>query len=196
MLRGAAGLARRPVFLTRRRRRAASLLAAVLGLAAALPAAGHDPSQHGLRMVVFDPPFPAPAFVAAALGGGERRLADFRGRLVLLNFWATWCPPCVEEMPSMEALHQAYRTRGFTVLAVSSDADGARAVAPFVEKLGVTFPVLLDPSGEVAARYGARNLPVSFLLDAEGRVVAAAQGARDWASPQAREVVAERLPGR
>ena len=96
----------------------------------------------------------------------------------------------------MEVLFRAYRERGFTVIAVSSDEDGAAAVAPFVGRLGVTFPVLLDPGGAIAARYGARNLPVSFLLDAEGRVVAAAQGARDWASKEARDVIAERLPGR
>ena len=93
----------------------------------------------------------------------------------------------------MEALHRDYGERGLSVVAVSSDEEGAAVVAGFVEKLGVTFPILLDPDGAIAAAYGARNLPVTFLLDRDGKVVAAAQGARDWASPEARSTIAEHL---
>ena len=93
----------------------------------------------------------------------------------------------------MDALHRDYRERGLSVVAVSSDKEGAAVVAGFVEKLGVTFPILLDPDGSVATAYGARNLPVTFLLDRDGNVVAAAQGARDWNSSEARSTIAEYL---
>ncbi len=95
----------------------------------------------------------------------------------------------------MEALFQEYRSRGLTVVAVSSDKEGAALVSGFVGKLGVTFPILLDPDGKISAVYGASSLPMSFILDSNGRVVAAAQGARDWASPQARSTIGELLAG-
>ena len=157
------------------------------------PARAHDPALHGFNLVTFERPFPAPAFSAQRLRGEQTPLSAFRGRYVLLNFWATWCPPCLEEMPSMDALHRDYRERGLSVVAVSSDKEGAAVVAGFVEKLGVTFPILLDPDGSVATAYGARNLPVTFLLDRDGNVVAAAQGARDWNSSEARSTIAEYL---
>jgi peroxiredoxin len=170
-------------------------LARILVLLAltAVSARAHDPTLHGFSLVPFEPPFAAPAFTADALEGGRASLASYRGRHVLLNFWATWCAPCLEEMPSMDALYRDYRDRGLVVVAISSDREGAAVVQDFVERLGVSFPVLLDPQGAVAAQYGARNLPVSFVLDPGGRVVAAAQGARDWNAPEARSVIDEIL---
>lgn len=164
---------------------------ALVELGLSTNAGAHDPALHDFNMVTFERPFPAPDFALPDLAGDMRELASYRGRYVLLNFWATWCPPCVEEMPSMQTLHQQFSERGFTVVAASSDAAGASAVQPFVDKLGVTFPVLLDQGEEVAQRYGAQNLPVSFLINPEGQVIAAAQGARDWSSEQAIEVMDE-----
>jgi peroxiredoxin len=143
--------------------------------------------------VSFKPPFPAPAFSAAALDGGTLGLAQFRGQHVLLNFWATWCPPCLEEMPSMDALYKHFKARNFVVLAISSDKEGASIVKAFIDKLRVSFPIALDPDGRIASVYGARNLPMSILVNPEGRVEAAAQGARDWASKEAFEIIDERL---
>ena len=158
--------------------------------------AGHalEPSRHGFDMVPFEPPFPAPAFDARTLAGETATLERFRGRHVLLNFWATWCPPCLEEMPSMEALYRDFRDRGLVVVAISSDREGAAVVRPFIDRLGVSFPILLDPQRTVASRYGAGSLPMTFLLDPRGRVLAAARGERDWNSPQARSVIDELLP--
>ena len=91
----------------------------------------------------------------------------------------------------MEKLHNGFLTQGFTIVAVSSDSEGAAVVQPFISKLGVTFPILLDTKKEVANIYGAQDLPLSFLLDPQGQVIAASKGARDWASTQAIEVVGE-----
>ncbi len=96
-----------------------------------------------------------------------------------------------QEMPSMDVLYQRYRDRGFAVVAISSDKEGAQLVRSFTEKLGVSFRILLDPNGRISEAYGAKNLPVSFLLDRQGNVIAAAQGARDWASPAALSTLEE-----
>ena len=166
-----------------------------LALALLLPAlaSAHAPEVHGFRLVRFNPPPPAPDFTLQTPEGGQVTLNDLRGKTVLVNFWATWCPPCVREMPSMEALYQSLKGRNFIVLAISLDKAGARVVAPFVKKLKLTFPIALDPNSEVSAVYGARDLPSSFLLDPQGRVVAGAKGERDWFSPEARSYVEELL---
>ncbi|OGB95811.1 MAG: hypothetical protein A2Z31_04825 [candidate division NC10 bacterium RBG_16_65_8] len=135
-----------------------------------------------------------PEFILPDLGGTPIRLSDHRGKVVLLNFWATWCPPCRAEMPSMETLYQVYRGRGLAILAISNDVSGKSAVEPFVRERGLTFPILLNPEGDVFAQYGVRGLPTSYLVDRRGRVVSAEIGARDWSSGAARETVERLLP--
>jgi peroxiredoxin len=109
-------------------------------------------------------------FALTALDGKTYTLAALRGKIVLLNFWATWCPPCRKEMPDMEKLSQAYADRGLVVLAVSDeDRD---TVAPFIEKQKYTFPVLLDPDRKVHAAFDVEGIPQSFIFDREGRLAA------------------------
>jgi peroxiredoxin len=134
----------------------------------------------------------APEFALPGLSGSPVRLSDHQGKVILLNFWATWCPPCRAEMPSMETLYQTYRDRGLVILAVSGDRAGRSVVESFVQDRGVTFPILMDANGEVFAQYGVRGLPTSYLLDRRGRVFSADVGARDWSGKVARQVV-ERL---
>jgi peroxiredoxin len=169
-----------------------SILAAVLLMTGlAFTSSAHDPSKHGFKLVTFSRPSATPVFSLMDLSGKQVSLEQYRGKYVLLNFWATWCPPCLEEMPSMDALYTQFRDRGFEVVAISSDKEGAGIVQGFVDKLGVEFMILLDPDGSVSASYGAKNLPVSFLLNRQGKVVAAAQGSRDWASSEAQSVIGE-----
>lgn len=167
------------------------LLSSFFCVALTTTASAHDPALHGFKLTTFDPPFPAPDFNLSTLPEGQSTLADYKGQFVLLNFWATWCPPCLEEMPSMESAFQRYKDRGFTVVAISSDEEGEDAVNPFIEKLGVTFPILLDPDKAIATTYGALNLPLSFLLNREGQVIAGSIGERDWASEEAISVLDE-----
>ena len=131
----------------------------------------------------------APAFTVPRLDSGSVTLTELRGRVVFLNFWATWCPPCKEEMPSMERLYRRHNERGFTILAISIDSDGTDRVAAFVKKLGLTFPIGLDPKLEVANRYTVRALPSSFLIDRQGNTVAVALGPRDWDGTAAQAVI-------
>ena len=151
----------------------------------------HDPSLHGFKLTTFDPPFPSPAFDLPTMKDGTATLADYKGQYVMLNFWATWCPPCLEEMPSMETVHQRYKDKGFTVVAISSDEGGKPDVVPFIEKLGVTFPILLDSDKAVSSVFGAHNLPLTFILDRNGNVIAGAEGARDWESEESLSVLDE-----
>lgn len=127
-------------------------------------------------------------FTATLLGGQRFRLAEQRGKVVLVNFWATWCPPCREEMPSMERLWRRYRDRGFVLVAVSLDSDPT-LVGPFVADHKLTFPVALDPQVEVANLYGVRALPASFVLDRTGTLVALALGPRTWDNDAAHSLV-------
>jgi len=155
-------------------------------------ALAHDPKYHGFNLTTFDPPFPAPEFQLPGLLGEEGlTLDDYKGKFVLLNFWATWCPPCLEEMPSMETIHQLYKDKNFTVVAISSDEGGKKDIDPFIDKLGVTFPILMDSDKAVSSVYGAVNLPLSFILNPEGQVIAGSEGAREWASEEAMSVLEE-----
>jgi len=112
---------------------------------------------------------PAPDFVLPGLDARPVRLSDFRGRVVMLNFWASWCVPCKVEMPGMEAVYQDLKGQGFVVLAVNmqDDPDVARR---FVEEVKATFPIALDRDGSVARQYRLAALPTSFFIDREGRV--------------------------
>jgi peroxiredoxin len=126
----------------------------------------------------------APDFSVPDLAGQTVRLSALRGKVVLLNLWTTWCPPCRDEMPSMERLHQQLRGRDFQLLAVSQDEDGRRVVEPFVRDMKLSFPVLVDPEHQVGERYGVWGYPETFLIDREGRIVERVIGPRDWSSPE------------
>ena len=103
-------------------------------------------------------------FTLDTLQGGQAALADHKGRLVLLNFWATWCLPCRQEMPGMEALWRKYQSAGLSVLAVSIDEGAPDRVARLIKKLDLSFPVLLDPADTAGSLYKVSDLPVTFLL--------------------------------
>jgi len=121
-------------------------------------------------------------------GSGKFRLFDHHGQVVLINFWATWCPPCLEEMPAMERLYRQHRDGGFTLVAVSVDAD-SKLVAPFVTARKFSFPVALDPSMNMANTYGVRALPSSFIVARDGTLAALAIGPRHWDNDAAHSLI-------
>ena len=113
--------------------------------------------------------FLAPDFELSTPANETIRLSDLRGQAVLVNLWATWCPPCRAEMPTIETVYKEYKDQGFTVLAVNMTyQDDVAAVMPFVEEQGLTFPILLDTTGEVGRTYQLKSLPSSFFIDREG----------------------------
>ncbi len=133
----------------------------------------------GLQLVT--PPAAAPDFILPLLAGGEGALSEHHGRWVLLTFFATWCGPCRIEMPTLERLHRDSDEGGPAVLAVSVDRR-RDLVEPFVDELDLTLPVFWDQRGQVGEAYRATSIPVSYLIDPTGRIVAMARGARDWAA--------------
>jgi peroxiredoxin len=128
---------------------------------------------------------PAPDFTFPDLNGQMVSLADYKGKVVVLNIWATWCPPCVEEMPSMEKLHQELKDEGFEILAVSIDISGTKAVIPFMKKHKLSFSVLTDTKGAIKSLYQTTGVPESFIIDKDGIIVEKVIGPRDWATPDA-----------
>jgi len=113
--------------------------------------------------------FAAPDFRSTLLGGGEIALSDLRGKVVIVNLWASWCPPCRAEMPALQEVYEAYRDRGFEILAVNTTyQDSQAAAARFVQEYGLSFPVPLDQTGEVSRSYLLRALPTSFFIDRDG----------------------------
>ncbi len=145
-------------------------------------ATGADAHLDALRVQSFSEPLPAPAFTLADPAGHRVALADLRGRVVFLNFWATWCVPCRKEMPAMERLHERYRDRGLSVVAVNFHESSA-AVERFARELGLTFTAAVDGDGDVSRRFRVRGLPVTFLIDRDGRLLWRSIGARDWDGP-------------
>ncbi|MCP4692281.1 MAG: TlpA family protein disulfide reductase [Desulfobacterales bacterium] len=130
----------------------------------------------------------APDFTLPTLDGKMVRLHEKRGSVVFINTWASWCPPCVEEMPSIQKLYKALAGEKFEVLAVSIDEDGAKAVAPFMKKHGLTFPALTDPTASIKKTYGLTGVPESFIIDKNGVIVMKFKGPTDWAAPDVLQV--------
>jgi peroxiredoxin len=137
----------------------------------------------------------AKPFAVPAATDGTLRLSDLRGSVVLVNFWATWCPPCKEEMPAIQSLYDRFKGHGFAVVALSVDSEGREVVLRFVQAQKLTFLVGLDPKMQVAAAYGVRGRPATFLIDKEGRLVTMALGPREWDSPAARALIESLLQG-
>ncbi len=136
-------------------------------------------------------------FKLETLDGTTISLDKLRGKVVFLNIWATWCGPCREEMPSMETLYDELKhQKDFVVLAVSEDSKGRAAVAPYIEKYGYHFKVLLDPENKVGDSYNISGVPETFIIDRKGRIVAHHMGAFDWSRPDVKEALEQLLDSR
>jgi thiol-disulfide isomerase/thioredoxin len=151
---------------------------------AAPSAASRQPeAAGGGEFSLLNPPRPAPELGFTARDGTPKRLADFRGRVVLVNLWATWCGPCVEEMPSLDRL-QAQLGSALAVLAISEDRPGESVVAPFLAKHKIGhLAVYLDASNDAIKAFGVQGLPTSFLIGRDGRIIAMLEGAAEWDKP-------------
>lgn len=135
----------------------------------------------------------APDFHAVDLRTGRPvRLADYRGKVVLLNIWATWCQPCRFEMPALERLSHHFPGTDFHVVAVSVDTEDSSVVSAFAKQLGLTFDILHDQPGKIQAQYQTTGVPESFVINAQGRIVKKVIGAVEWDSP-VNEVLIRRL---
>ncbi|HOX13402.1 MAG TPA: TlpA disulfide reductase family protein [Spirochaetia bacterium] len=137
-----------------------------------------------LGFYVFPAPVELPSFSVQPRAGGPALVpAALKGKVTLLNFWATWCPPCREEMPSIEKLHSALRGEAFAVAAISVKED-AKTVDGFLKQYPYTFPIYLDPTGAASGNFVTRGIPTTFVLDKDARAIAAIIGSRPYDEPE------------
>ncbi|MCM0020097.1 MAG: TlpA family protein disulfide reductase, partial [Tagaea sp.] len=168
-------------------------LIAALGASCLVPASrAQTPEFRGQigPFVRHRPPVAAPAISFRTAEGKELGLGDFAGRVAVVNFWATWCAPCVEEMPALDRLHAALAQEGIEVVAISVDRGGLRQAAPFFEVNGLkNLPVYLDPSGASMRALGVRGLPTTIVIDRQGREAGRLEGAAHWDSEPAKRLL-------
>lgn len=165
------------------------LLALVVGAAGNSPLAAQaaNPAYasrlEALGFQVFKAPIAVKDFGIKALGGGEVRLSSFKGKIVVLNFWATWCPPCKEEMPSLQTFWQKTKDKALAVVAVSEGEDPA-TVSSFVKAKGYSYPFYVDPSGSLGSQFGVQGIPTTFVFDKNGLAIARIVGGRSYDEPK------------
>ena len=167
------------------------LVAVLLVLAAGSPAPGAPEIEALLKVLdlrSYRTGTRPPDFGGPSLDGPPLSLRDLRGKVLIVNFWASWCRECRPEMPVLERLHRESAASGLAVVGINAREERA-AVARYARELGLTFPLVLDPTGEINSHYGVIGLPTTFLVGRDGRAVALAVGPRDWASPPARALI-------
>ncbi len=136
----------------------------------------------------------APDFTLPDMAGKNQRLSDYRGKVVFLNFWATWCKPCKEEMPSMQALWDTLKKEEFAMLAISMDRVTTKNdIPPFVETMKLTFPILTDSWGQTDSRYKLMGVPETYIIDQNGVLREKVIGPRDWSRPESVETIVQLL---
>ncbi|HEX9788530.1 MAG TPA: TlpA disulfide reductase family protein [Candidatus Binatia bacterium] len=138
---------------------------------------------------------PTPDFSIATPEGKKVSLKDFRGKIVFVNFWASWCVPCREEMPAMDRLYQEFKDKNFVVLAVAVK-DRKQDAVDFVKELKLTYPIALDPDAQVGNLYGAWGLPATYLIGPKGEGLARGWGPADWYNPPARQLIRDLVDGK
>jgi thiol-disulfide isomerase/thioredoxin len=164
----------------------AALVAALLAPAAGIAAAGPPRDGPMANFTPIDPPRPAPAAMFSAADGSKVSLESFHGRVVLLNLWATWCGPCVEEMASLDHLQARLGGTDFAVVAVSQDLGGLPTVTPFYKRHGIeALAIYTDSRNELSHKLGIQGLPTTMLIGRDGRAVGAFVGGAEWDSPEA-----------
>ena len=146
------------------------------------------------NFILLPEPLPGPMTPVKDLSGNDITLDAFHGELILLNFWATWCAPCVAEMPALERLQIHFEGQSFRVLAVSLDRQGGQKVMPFLERLGLDrLEILLDPRGRLSREVVVSGLPTTFLIDQNGQILGGLQGAAEWDSEVAIALIEDYL---
>ena len=165
----------------------------LLILAAAGSAAENKPAElERVRLGEFipaSPPLPAPAVSFVDLTGNTVNLSEFTGKIVLVNLWATWCEPCLREMPSLARMQLRLGDK-ITVVAVSEDRGGSKTVEPFIDKLELkSIKTYLDPKSTAERAFKVQGLPTSFLIDRQGRILGRVEGAAEWDSPELLDIL-------
>lgn len=170
------------------------LLSLVLYILPAIALAELPSPELSYQLNRLETPVQAPDFSLDDMDGEQHSLRDYRGKVIMLNFWATWCPPCRREIPSMESIYQDMGDKGFVVLGVNQFETPDHVFA-YMGQLSVfpTFPILFDPDSNISERYAVKGLPTTLLINRQGEVVYRAAGGRDFDHPEVRAIVEELL---
>ncbi len=155
-----------------------------LGIGTLVILIGNDTNWKFIKPPAVAAGTPAPKFSFPDLDGKIVSLSDYKGKIVLLNIWATWCRPCVSEMPSMAKLYNKFKKEDFEILAVSIDTKGRKVVAPFMELHNLSFKALLDTQGTIQNAYQTTGIPESFVIDKKGVIIEKVIGPLDWSAPE------------
>jgi peroxiredoxin len=172
------------------------LFLVVVIIAVALAVAGYFVKDRKAEKKIITSGDRAPDFRLTSLEGRSISLAELRGKIVMVHFWATWCPPCVEELPTLAKLSEELKGGEFEMLAVSVDEGGGATVDAFLRKNGLALPVFLDPGGSVSRRYGTYKFPETYILDREGIVRHKVIGPADWRDPAALQLLRNMIASR
>jgi len=132
----------------------------------------------------------APNIKGTAINGKMINLSSLKGKKVMINFWATWCPPCRNKMLALESLHREMANSNFMIIAVNIDENSSVA-REFIQRNGYTFPVVLDENREIAAQYSVRSIPTTYIIDPRGRIAGVITGSRDWSSSETIKILRE-----
>ena len=143
-----------------------------------------------LGFTVFPKPQAVGNFAVQSLNGSSARLSDQRGKIVVLNFWATWCPPCKAEMPAIEKLWSKTKDKAFTIMGISIGEE-PDTVKSFIARQGYSYPIFVDPSGDLGSEFGARSIPTTYILDKSGAAIAGKVGGAPYDSAEALALFAE-----
>jgi Thiol-disulfide isomerase and thioredoxins len=149
--------------------------------------------QEGLQKLgftVFPKPQALPDFAAHRLDGSTLKLGDFKGKVLLLNFWATWCPPCRAEMPALESLWTKTKDKAFAIMGVSV-GEKTQTVKDFIAKAGYSYPIFVDEDGELGSRFGARSIPTTYIIDKSGQAIAGKVGGAPYDGAEAEALFAQ-----
>ncbi len=138
----------------------------------------------------------APDLTLSDMGGRKVSLSSLKGKVVLLNFWATWCPPCREEMPTLESLYQTLKGRSDFILLAVDSSEKKEVVADFLKKNPYHFPVLLDVDGSVSSEYSVSAIPTTYLIDTQGKIIAGTRGAFEWTKKELTDGLSKLLPAK
>ena len=173
-------------------RRSCAFGLVLLIMASGVTAEGKEDTPERIQLGEFipvSPPLPAPPISFVDLAGNTVSLSDFTGKMVLVNLWATWCEPCLREMPSLGRMQSRLGDK-ITVVAVSEDRGGSKAVEPFIGKLGLkSIKTYLDPKSTAERAFKVHGLPTSFLIDRQGRILGRVEGAAEWDAPKLLETL-------